>query len=252
MNYASRKTTLNNRKMNYIIISIVINLFLCILIVCQNEDILENQQIILENQSNVITAINNSTTYVLKMIDDINTTKAETIEDISAESGSETIKSKMYNIDNNYTNIMSVPNCDTSFKTYMDYRTITDITSAQYMLQMEAYTDDMGLRKYEDHYIVAMGTYYSDNVGDTFKITLDNDTSFNVIIGDIKADCHTDSKNMYSPVYDEDGNFVSANVIEFIVDTKKLDRSVKKLGTIEVYDDFKGNIVKIERTDVYE
>ena len=134
----------------------------------------------------------------------------------------------------------------------MDYRKITDKSSAQYMLQIEAYTDDMGLRKYEDHYIVAMGTYYSDNVGDTFKITLDNDTSFNVIIGDIKADCHTDSQNMYSPVYDNNGNLISANVIEFIVDTKKLDKSVTKLGTVSTYDNFKGNIVKIERTDVYE
>ena len=134
----------------------------------------------------------------------------------------------------------------------MDYRKITDKSSAQYMLQMEAYTDDMGLRKYGDHYIVAMGTYYSDNVGDTFKITLDNDKSFNVIIGDIKANCHTDSQNMYSSVYDNNGNLISANVIEFIVDTNKLDRSVKKLGTVSAYDNFKGNIVKIERTDVYE
>ena len=57
---------------------------------------------------------------------------------------------------------------------------------------------------------------------------------------------------MYSPVYDNKGNLISANVIEFIVDTKKLDRSVKRMGTVGAYDDFKGNIVKIERTDIYE
>ena len=57
---------------------------------------------------------------------------------------------------------------------------------------------------------------------------------------------------MYSPVYDNNGNLISANVIEFIVDTNKLDRSVTKLGTVSAYDNFKGNIVKIERTDVYE
>lgn len=242
MNNANRKTTLKDWKLTIISVGVVMNLFLGTVIINQNEDILNNQRIILEKENNTYYAIGDAVNYLsdemYKAVDTIIIP-----EDISCKSG---IKSK------NTITEYSIPNYDTSFKTYMDYRCITDKTSAQYMLQMEAYTDDIGLRKYEDHYIVAMGTYYSDNVGDTFKITLDNDTSFNVIIGDIKADCHTDSKNMYSPVYDENGNFVSANVIEFIVDTKKLDRSVKKLGTIETYDDFKGNIVKIERTDVYE
>lgn len=242
MNNANSKTTLKDWKSTIISVGVVMNLFLNTVIICQIEDIFTTQKAIIEKENNTYYAIGDAVNYLsdemYKVVDTIIIP-----EDISCQSG---IKSK-----NNITEY-SIPNYDTSFKTYMDYRCITDKTSAQYMLQMEAHTDDMGLRKYEDHYIVAMGTYYSDNVGDTFKITLDNDTSFNVIIGDIKADCHTDSKNMYSPVYNENGNLISANVIEFIVDTKKLDRSVKKLGTIEAYDDFKGNIVKIERTDVYE
>lgn len=242
MNNANRKTTLKDWKLTIISVGVIMNLFLNTVIICQLEDIFTTQKAIIEKENNTYYAIGDATNYLTEeMYKAVDTIIIP--EDISCKSG---IKSK-----NNITEY-SIPNYDTSFKTYMDYRCITDKTSAQYMLQMEAHTDDMGLRKYEDHYIVAMGTYYSDNVGDTFKITLDNNTSFNVIIGDIKADCHTDSKNMYSPVYDEDGNFVSANVIEFIVDTKKLDRSVKKLGTIEAYDDFKGNIVKIERTDIYE
>lgn len=242
MNNANRKTTLKDWKSTIISVGVIMNLFLNTVIICQLEDIFTTQKAIIEKENNTYYAIGDATNYLSdEMYKAVNTIIIP--EDISCQSG---IKSK-----NNMTEY-SIPNYETSFKTYMDYRCITDKTSAQYMLQMEAYTDDMGLRKYEDHYIVAMGTYYSDNVGDTFKITLDNDTSFNVIIGDIKADCHTDSKNMYSPVYDEDGNFVSANVIEFIVDTKKLNKSVKRLGTIEAYDDFKGNIVKIERTDVYE
>lgn len=242
MNNANRKTTLKDWKLTIISVGVIMNLFLNTVIICQLEDIFTTQKAIIEKENNTYYAIGDATNYLTEeMYKAVDTIIIP--EDISCKSG---IKSK-----NNITEY-SIPNDDTSFKTYMDYRCITDKTSAQYMLQMEAYTDDMGLRKYEDHYIVAMGTYYSDNVGDTFRITLDNDISFNVIVGDIKADCHTDSKNMYSPVYDEDGNFVSANVIEFIVDTKKLDRSVKRLGTIEAYDDFKGNIVKIERTDIYE
>ena len=242
MNNANRKTALKDWKLTIISVGVIMNLFLGIVVINQYEDILNNQRTILEKENNTYYAIGDAVNCLSdEMYKAVNTIIIP--EDISCQSG---IKSKNNIIE------YSIPNYDTSFKTYMDYRCITDKTSAQYMLQMEAHTDDMGLRKYEDHYIVAMGTYYSDNVGDTFKITLDNDTYFNVIIGDIKADCHTDSKNMYSPVYDENGNFVSANVIEFIVDIKKLDRSVKKLGTIEAYDDFKGNIVKIERTDVYE
>lgn len=242
MNNANSKTTLKDWKSTIISVGVVMNLFLNTVIIYQIEDIFTTQKAIIEKENNTYYAIGDATNYLTEeMYKAVNTIIIP--EDISCQSG---IKSK-----NNITEY-SIPNYDTSFKTYMDYRKITDKTSAQYMLQMEAHTDDMGLRKYEDHYIVAMGTYYSDNVGDTFKITLDNDTSFNVIIGDIKADCHTDSKNMYSPVYDQNGNLISANVIEFIVDTKKLDRSVKRLGTVSAYDDFKGNIVKIERTDVYE
>ena len=242
MNNANRQTSLKDWKSTIISVGVIMNLFFGIVIINQNENILNNQKIILEKENNTYFAIGDTTNYIVDEIyKAVNTIVIP--EDISCKSG---IKSK------NITTEYSIPEYDTSFKTYMDYRKITDKTSAQYMLQMEAYTDDMGLRKYEDHYIVAMGTYYSDNVGDTFKITLDNDTSFNVIIGDIKADCHTDSQNMYSPVYDNNGNLISANVIEFIVDTNKIDRSVKKLGTVSAYDDFKGNIVKIEGTDVYE
>lgn len=241
MNNANRKTSLK-WKDAIIIGGVITNTLLSTIIINQLEDIYERQVDILQNENDTYYAIGDMANY---LADEINKIEPNItyVEDISCKSG---IKSKSNKSE------YSIPEYDTSFKTYMDYRKITDESSAQYMLQMEAYTDDMGLRKYEDHYIVAMGTYYSENVGDTFKITLDNDKSFNVIIGDIKANCHTDSQNMYSPVYDNNGNLISANVIEFIVDTNKLDRSVKKLGTVSAYDDFKGNIIEIERTDIYE
>lgn len=245
MRNANHKTTVSWRNAA-IATAIITNLFMGIIIINQNDDIIDNQQTIIKKENSISYSITNTADYITgeihRSVDSINFPEIIP-EDISCKSS---VKSKIQ------TNEYSIPDYDTSFKAYMDYRAITDKSSAQYMLQREAYTDDMGLRKYEDHYIVAMGTYYSDNVGDTFKITLDNDTSFNVIIGDIKADCHTDSKNMYSPVYNENGNFISANVIEFIVDTKKLDKSVKRMGTVSAYDIFKGNIVKIERTDIYE
>lgn len=142
---------------------------------------------------------------------------------------------------------MSLPDYDTSFKAYMDYRCITDKTSKQYELQQKADTDDLGLRKYGDYYLIGLGTYYADSVGEKFRITLENDKVFYAMTGDIKADIHTDKNNMYSPVYNSNGTLISANVVEFIVDTKAMDRKTKLSGSVGTYEDFSGNIVKIEK-----
>lgn len=138
-----------------------------------------------------------------------------------------------------------LPNLDTSFKTYMDYRCITDTDSMQYKLQQNAWTDEDGLRRLGEAYMVAMGTYYADECGKTFEITFDTDEKILVVVGDIKADCHTDKTDRYSPVYDNDGNFISANVLEFIVDTKAMSRHTKRLGTVEYCGNLQGNIVSI-------
>lgn len=148
-----------------------------------------------------------------------------------------------------YAENYDIPSGDTWFKSYMDYHAITDTSSKQYELQQNAFTDNDGLRKYDDYYLVAMGTYYAEEVGITFRITLDTGIEFNVMTGDIKDDLCTDKLNMYSSVYNNSGDYISANVIEFIVDTDILDSSVKKLGTISGYDFFKGNITAIERIE---
>lgn len=101
-------------------------------------------------------------------------------------------------------------------------------------------------------YIVAMGTYYAENVGDRFKITLDTDNEITVIIGDIKQDIHTDYFNQYTPIYDENGIFFSGNVLEFIVDTDVLPKVPRRLGTVSYFDYLKGNIKSIERIETEE
>lgn len=150
------------------------------------------------------------------------------------------------------TETLNVPTCNTEFKTYMDYRCITDKTSAQYELQQFAWTDEDGFRRIGDDYIVAMGTYYAENVGDRFKITLDTDNQITVIIGDIKQDIHTDYFNQYTPIYDENGIFFSGNVLEFIVDTDVLPKIPRRLGTVSYFDNLKGNIKSIERIETEE
>lgn len=143
-----------------------------------------------------------------------------------------------------------VPAIDTDFKSYMDYRRITNTHTAQYKLQQEAVTDENGLRKKGDYYLIAVGTYYSDTIGDCFEITLDSGESFKAMVGDIKEDCYTDAKNMYYPR----GNG-SGEVVEFIVDTKELPRNARQLGTISAIPEFSGSVTKVEKieyTEVHE
>lgn len=131
---------------------------------------------------------------------------------------------------------------DSSFKSYMDFRTITCTASDQYRMQQEAYTDEYGLRKIGDYYCVALGTYYTPRCGATFHIITDNGNEFDVIVADIKADVHTDSTNRYVPMADGMGN-----IVEFIVDTSELDEYVRLLGSVDGYDHLSGNIVAIQK-----
>lgn len=141
---------------------------------------------------------------------------------------------------------LEVPNENTSFKSYMNYESITNKDSIQYKMQQEAWTDEYGLRRYGDAYMVAMGTFYAQNCGEYFNVTLESGESFLVVTGDIKSDKHTDDRNMYSPVY-IDGRMEYANIIEFIVDTAAMSRSVRRSGNIGTIDCFSGQIKSIER-----
>lgn len=148
----------------------------------------------------------------------------------------------------------SVPDGDTSFKTYMSYQAITNTESAQYQLQQKAKTDDNGLRQVGDYYVIALGSYYSTTIGDKFVIELEDGTRIKAIVGDFKNDKHTDSTNRYTNVYDNNGNFISHNVIEFIIDMSTLDKTAKSWGDISAIDGFDGNIIAIYKMEesVYE
>lgn len=137
---------------------------------------------------------------------------------------------------------MNVPNKDSTFKAYMDYRTITDVTTKQWELQQIAYTDCQGLRCIDGYYCVAMGSFYINELGDKFLITLEDDTTIAVIAADYKADIHTNATNQYVQL--ENGDI---NIIEFIVDEDVLNAEIAHKGSIHYYENFSGNITKIER-----
>ena len=106
-------------------------------------------------------------------------------------------------------------------KTFMSYTTIKDKTSNQYALQQLAYTDEMGFRKLNDRYCVAIGTAFNASVGQIFDAELENGTIIKCIVGDIKANKDTDISNIFTS---------QGCCLEFIVDTNKLDGTIKTLG----------------------
>lgn len=126
---------------------------------------------------------------------------------------------------------------NTGFKAYMDYRTITSKRSLQYALQQDAYTDpDTGIRMYDGCYMVALGTFYAQQAGERFRITLEDGIVFNAITGDIKADVHTDANHQHR----------NGNIVEFVVDTRVISRTCKRMGDMS-YAGFQGQIKYIEK-----
>lgn len=142
----------------------------------------------------------------------------------------------------------SVPDIDSSFKTYMDYRCVTNTGSPQYKyIQQWGWSDwdgfmrcdgerDLGIT--DDYYMVALGSYYGTEIGAKYKITTDTGNVFYAVLCDQKADCDTDCLHRYS--YNND-------VVEFIVDTHSLNETVKLFGSANVYMPLNGKIASVER-----
>ena len=153
----------------------------------------------------------------------------------------------------NYTE-MSVPTyINTSFKTYMDYRTVTSTGSPQYkFIHTWGWSDcngfmranaerDLGIP--DDYYLIALGSYYGTKIGTKYRITLDTGRIFYAVLGDQKDNGDTNSTHQYA--YHND-------VVEFIVDTRNLINQVKIMGSANTYMPLNGNISKIERIDFLE
>jgi len=146
---------------------------------------------------------------------------------------------------------MEVPaEVDTSFKTYMDYRCITNRYSEQYRyIQTWAWCDydgfmradgekDLGIE--DNYYLVALGSYYGTQIGDKYRITTDLGNTIYAVLADCKADRDTDYTRRYS--YNND-------VVEFLVYTPRLPVEVLRTGSANTYMPLCGKITAIERID---
>ena len=146
---------------------------------------------------------------------------------------------------------LSVPNINSSFKTWMSYKAVTSKSSPQYkFIHTWGWSDSEGFMRCsgerdlgidQDYYLIALGSYYGTTIGTKYKITLDTGRVFYGALADCKDNRHTNSTNQYVPK--------NGNLVEFLVDTPKLNKDVKRMGSANVYMPLNGKVVKIERMD---
>lgn len=141
---------------------------------------------------------------------------------------------------------------ETNFIPGMDYRTITNHQSEQWAMQLQSTTNEYGARVYKGYICSAMASYYTHTVGDTFHVILNNGSEFDVICGDFKDD-GTDPlyRGQRCRNYDKEE---AISVLEFIMDTPKLDARVAQAGIFNnlaffggIYGDG-GNVISLEKT----
>jgi len=129
--------------------------------------------------------------------------------------------------------------CRTEARTYMDYRSVHTVSSDQYKLLYSdlCYTNpDNGLRMVGDRYCVAVGTHYAYKIGTKINVVMANGSTVKCILGDVKADEHTDPTHRYQRW---DGS-----VVECIIDgeifhdiSQYPPEFVGKIARIDIVDD---------------
>lgn len=125
------------------------------------------------------------------------------------------------------------------FKSYMDYKYITDTSSPQYKMQRnKAYTDSKtGIRKVGNRFCVALGSGFANKIGTKVNIIMKSGKVIPCILADQKKNSETIAGHkMHS--WDK-------SVAEFIVSSRRLDRRAKRMGDISYIPMFKGAIKNI-------
>ena len=137
-----------------------------------------------------------------------------------------------------------LPDIPTHVKFCTDYRSYNLWYTPHYRLQQVAWTDEYGMRRYGNDYLVALGSYYSTDIGDRFEVTLDTGKTFTVMMADGKWDIDCDENNMYTPTVDYNGEN-AGNLLEFIMDKDSVSSEMYRYGSLDYYDVFKGNVIKM-------
>lgn len=133
---------------------------------------------------------------------------------------------------------------DSSVKTYMDYRAITDKSSNQYRyIQAHMTVGADGFLYDEDGSIgVALGSHFGP-IGSKWEIVLDTGITFKAVKIDEKADRH---------VYNGCQHKQDGSVIEFVIDSRKFEKASNGYvwqGNFNNNPDFKGKISAMYKVD---
>ena len=122
-------------------------------------------------------------------------------------------------------------------KPWMDYRAVTDTSSAQYELLSRAYHADNGLLYVDGHLAVAIGSGYGP-VGTRYEMDIGG-TTYKVIKADAKNDAHT--------LNGEGLLGTDGHLIEMIVDTDLLDSEAMYTGDCDCL--VPGTVTEIRRIE---
>lgn len=120
-------------------------------------------------------------------------------------------------------------------KKYERYTLLTSWKQAD--LQKLAHTDENGMRKVGNRYCVALGSYYTTEIGTEFDLIMQDGDVIPCILGDAKSDLHTDALHQRG----QNGGCVA----EFIVDDKKMPAAARTGGSVHFIPEFAGEISKI-------
>lgn len=130
----------------------------------------------------------------------------------------------------------------TTFKSYMDYRAVTDVNSKQYKLirSNDVVVGLDGLLYYGEYIGVALGSRYG-SVGDRFVLTMDDGKKVKVIMLDVKSDKHT---------YDRCHHISDSSLVEFVVDVNRISEAYPTaalMGDLNYIPKLSGNVIKIQK-----
>lgn len=167
----------------------------------------------------------------------------EDIEKIKNEINrvSEIIEQYMYDLNFTDKTVFNIPESynQRDFKSYESYKVITSKNSPHYKLQNQyAVTGPEGIRKVDDRFCIAVGSYFTTTIGQYIDIVLANGTIIPCILGDQKSDAHTDEQHI---AHSTDGS-----IVEFIVDLDVLNELPRKMGNISyVYSEWQSPVVQV-------
>ena len=108
------------------------------------------------------------------------------------------------------------PKAKLGVQTFMCYTAVTAKGSAQYKLLNSSQAKDEGLyRKVAGRYAVALGSFYGSRIGTAYTLTFrqadGRQKTISAVLGDQKADRHTDARHQYHTVDGSVVEFITAN-----------------------------------------